>query len=257
MTTLQSEFQAGVLTLKMNRPERANALNLELLGELQNAFDRAARESLTRVVLLTGEGRAFSAGQDLQEVKAAGGAISFREHLQKSYHPLILKIRRLEKPVIAALNGPCAGAALGIALACDVRLASTEARLVVGFGGIGLVPDSAVSLLLPAMIGMGRAEYFFMTNEPITAGQALEWGLVSQVFPPEEFIKQSNSLAYRLASGPMGAYGLAKKAFNQAILPNLEEALETEAELQELAGKRAEHREGLAAFLERRKPNFD
>ncbi len=257
MTMLQSEFQAGVMTLRINRPERANALNLELLGELQQAFDRAAKESLTRVIVLTGKGSTFSAGQDIGEIKAAGGSISFRDHLQKSYNPLILKIRRLEKPVIAAINGPCAGAALGIALACDVRLASSEARLVVGFGGIGLVPDSAVSLLLPAMIGLGRAHYFFMTNDPIMAGQALEWGLVNQVYPSEELMKQTNTLAGRLASGPIGAYGLAKKAFNQAVLPNLEEVLDSESELQEIAGKRPEHREGLAAFLEKRKPNFD
>ncbi len=257
MSSLLSKFQAGVLILTLNRPERANAFNLELVNDLHNAFDRAASNEQVRVVVLIGAGKAFSAGQDIQEIKAAGEAISFREHLQKSYNPLVLKIRQIEKPVIAALNGPCAGAALGIALACDLRMASTEAKLVVGFGGIGLVPDSAVSLLLPVMVGLGRAQYYFMTNELIAAEQALEWGLINQLFTPKEFMTQTTTLATRLAAGPTGAYGLAKKAFNKAILPNLEEVLNVESDLQEIAGKGAEHKEGLAAFLEKRRPKFN
>lgn len=255
-TPLSASLQAGVLTLSLNRPERANAFNAELIRELQTAFTQAADDSQTRVIVLTGAGRVFSAGQDIEEMRAGGDSLSYREHLQKTYNPLVLQIRRIEKPVIAALNGACAGAALGIALACDLRVAVPEAKLVVGFGGIALVPDSAVSLLLPVMIGLGRAQYFYMTNEPISAQQAVEWGLVNKVFAASDFEKETMAFATKLASGPVGAYGLAKQAFNKAVLPNLEDALNTEADLQEIVGKRDEHKEGVAAFLEKRKAKF-
>ena len=255
MTSLLSALEAGVLTLTLNRPERANAFNLELISELQEAFARAEKDSQVRVVVLTGSGKAFSAGQDISEMKG-GGAISYREHLEKTYNPLILQIRRIEKPVISAINGPCAGAALGVALACDLRFATDQAKLIVGFGGIGLVPDSAVSLLLPALIGLGRAEEFYFSNEPISAQQALEWGLVNRIFAATSFMQETSSYATQLAAGPIGAFGLAKQAFNQAVLPNLEDVLNTEADLQEIAGKRAEHKEGVAAFLEKRNPKY-
>ncbi len=255
MTSLLSTLQAGLLTLTLNRPERANAFNIELIGELQEALTQAEKDSQTRVIVLTGSGKAFSAGQDISEMKS-GGEISYREHLEKTYNPLILQIRRIEKPVIAGINGPCAGAALGIALACDLRFATDEAKFVVGFGGIGLVPDSAVSLLLPALIGLGRAEEFYFSNAPISAQQALEWGLVNRIFPAASFMQETLAYATQLAAGPIGAFGLAKQAFNKAVLPNLEDVLNTEADLQEIAGKRTEHKEGVAAFLEKRKPKY-
>ena len=248
-------LQAGLLTLTLNRPERANAFNVQLIGELQEAFTQAEKDSHVRVIVLTGSGKAFSAGQDISEMKS-GGEISYREHLEKTYNPLILQIRRIEKPVIAGINGPCAGAALGIVLACDLRFASDEAKFVVGFGGIGLVPDSAVSLLLPALIGLGRAEEFYFSNAPISAQQALEWGLVNRIFAATIFMQETLAYATQLAAGPVGTFGLAKQAFNKAVLPNLEDVLNTEADLQEIAGKRAEHKEGVAAFLEKRKPKY-
>ena len=255
MQTLLSGIQNGVLTLTLNRPERANAFNAELIGELQDAFAKAAGDSQTRVIVLTGSGNTFSAGQDITEMKG-GGAISYREHLEKTYNPLVLQIRQIEKPVIAAINGPCAGAALGVALACDLRFATDDTKLVVGFGGIGLIPDSAVSLFLPVLIGLGRAEEFYFSNALISAQQALEWGLVNRIFPSAGFMQETSTHAERLAAGPVGAFGLAKQAFNKAVLPNLEEALKVEAGLQEIAGKRAEHKEGVAAFLEKRKPKY-
>lgn len=255
MTSLLSTLEAGVLTLTLNRPERPNAFNLELIGELQEALAQAEKDSQMRVIVLTGSGKIFSAGQDISEMKG-GGEISYREHLEKTYNPLILQIRRIEKTVIAAINGPCAGAALGVALACDLRFASDEAKLVVGFGGIGLVPDSAVSLLLPAMIGLGRAEEFYFSNAPISAQHALEWGLVNRVFAATSFMQESFAYATQLAAGPVGTFGLAKQAFNKAILPNLEEVLSIEADLQEIAGQAAEHKEGVAAFLEKRNPKY-
>jgi len=255
MQSILSELQAGVLTLTLNRPERANAFNSELIGELQETLTQAEKDSQTRVIVLTGSDKAFSSGQDISEMKGSG-EISYREHLEKTYNPLVIQIRRIEKPVIAAINGPCAGAALGIALACDLRFASDEAKLVVGFGGIGLVTDSAVSLLLPTMIGLGRAEEFYFNNAPISAQHALEWGLINRVFAATSFMQETLAYARQLAAGPVGTFGLAKQAFNKAILPNLEDVLNTESDLQEIAGKGAEHKEGVAAFLEKRNPKY-
>ena len=254
MPTLLSTLQADVLTLALNRPERANAFYVEMINELQNAFTKAEKNPQVRVIVLTGSGKAFSAGQDISEMK--GSAISYREHLEKTYNPLIMQIRQIEKPVIAAVNGPCAGAALGLALACDLRFATDETKFVVGFSGIGLVPDSAVSLFLPALIGLGRAEEFYFSNAPISAQEALEWGLVNGIFPATSFIQETLASATQLATGSIGAFGLAKQAFNRAILPNLEDVLNTEADLQEIAGKSAEHKEGIAAFLDKRKPKY-
>jgi 2-(1,2-epoxy-1,2-dihydrophenyl)acetyl-CoA isomerase len=184
-----------------------------------------------------------------------GDLISYREHLDKTYNPLVLQIRGMGKPVIAAVNGSCAGAAFGVALACDLRIAKSSAYFVVGFGGIALAPDSGVSLLLPVYIGLGRAQEYFYSNKPITAEQALAWGMVNQVGDAnfQELVMQ---VADRLAAGPTGAFALGKKAFNHAILPNLEETLKHEGILQEEAGKSAEHREGVAAFLEKRKATY-
>jgi 2-(1,2-epoxy-1,2-dihydrophenyl)acetyl-CoA isomerase len=255
MSPLKSDFKDGILTLTIDRP-KANAFDLALVGEMQSTFKQATRDASTRVIILTGAGHIFGAGQDIDEIKSHGGELSFREHLLKTYNPLVLQMRQIEKPVIAAINGPCAGASLGSALACDVRIAVPEAWFKVGFSGIGLVPDSAVSLMLPALIGLGRATEFALTNDPISADQALAWGLVNHVVPAESLMAEVTSLAKRLASGPQTAFALTKRSFNKAVLPNLESVLDYEAHLQEIAGHSADHKEGLAAFLEKRPPKF-
>jgi 2-(1,2-epoxy-1,2-dihydrophenyl)acetyl-CoA isomerase len=256
MPTLLSNLQSATLILTLNRPERANAFSLELIGELQDAFKQAASNSQVRAIVLTGAGTIFGAGQDIEEIKSYGADISYREHLHQTYNPLILQIRRIEKPVIAAISGPCAGASLGVALACDIRFASANANFVVGFNGIGLVPDSAVSLFLPALIGLGRASELTFTNARISAQQALEWGMVNRVTPFDDLMPEAIKLAAQLSAGPTGTYGLTKQAFNKAVLPNLEEVLNNEADLQEIAGHREEHKEGVAAFLEKRSPKY-
>jgi 2-(1,2-epoxy-1,2-dihydrophenyl)acetyl-CoA isomerase len=162
----------------------------------------------------------------------------------------------LEKPVVAAVNGAVAGAGLGIALACDLRIASTDARFVVGFLGIGLSLDSAVSLLLPALIGLGRATGSAFSNAPITAQQALEWGLVNRLSKPDDLSMESFAWAAELARGPVRAMGLAKRDFNRAVLANLEEVLDYEAHNQDIAGRGEEYREGVKAFLEKRPPMY-
>ncbi len=255
---LHTETRNHVLTITIDRP-KANALNTELLIALRKLVQQAGRDDAVRAVVLTGAGRIFSAGQDLTEFQRAQQAqtpLSFRRHLQKTYSPLVVALRRLEKPVLAAINGPIAGAALGIALACDVRIAADTARFVVGFLGIGLAPDSAVSLLLPQVIGLGRASEFAFSNRPITAEQAFAWGLVNRLVAPHALAQAAQEWAEELARGPVRAIGLTKRAFNRAVLPHLTEVLEYEGHIQEIAGRGAEHREGVQAFLEKRAPDF-
>jgi 2-(1,2-epoxy-1,2-dihydrophenyl)acetyl-CoA isomerase len=239
----------------MDRP-KANALSLEMVGELRKAFMQAAQEKQMRVVLLRGAGGVFSAGQDIYEMLQAEG-VSYRKHMQETYNPLVLQIRRLEAPVLAEVKGTAAGAALGIALACDLRIASEEARFVVGFLGVGLALDSAVSLFLPSLIGLGRANEAVFTNQPITAQQALSWGLVNRVVPASELQASALEMAATLSEGPVHAMGLAKRDFNKAIYPNLEQILDYEAHIQEIARIGDEHKEGVKAFVEKRKPHFE
>jgi len=254
MPSLLSSLQSGSLILTLNRPKRANSFNSELVGELQRALIQAEQDTQVRCVVITGSGKVFSAGQDIAEMKQEV-QISYREHLNKTYNPLIVQIRETGKPVLAAVNGACAGAALGIALACDMRLARSNAYFVVGFSGIALAPDSGVSLLLPKYIGLGRAQHYFYSNKPISAHEAFQWGMVNQVggFGFERLVQR---VAASLAEGPTGGFALGKRAFNQAILPNLQETLDHEGILQEQAGRSPEHREGIAAFFEKRKPKF-
>jgi 2-(1,2-epoxy-1,2-dihydrophenyl)acetyl-CoA isomerase len=251
---VQTTLEDGVLSVQMNRP-KVNALNLALLDGLRQAFTQAANSAAARVVMLSGAGDNFSAGQDVTEFQLAQET-SYRDHLLRTYNPLILQIRRLEKPVLAVLNGAVSGAALGVALACDMRIAAPQTRFVVGFGGLGLAPDSAVSLLLPALIGLGRAAEFTFSNQPISTEQALAWGLINRLVPADQLQAQAALMARQLAGGAVGAMGLAKRAFNKAMLPNLEEVLDYEGHLQEVARKSAEHQEGVAAFLEKRPPKY-
>lgn len=255
MTTLLSSLQAGSLTLTLSRPERANAFDYEMTTALQNALGEAEKDSQVRCVVITGAGRVFSAGQDISEMKIGGGEISYREHLEKTYNPLILQIRRMGKPVIAAVNGACAGAAFGIALACDLRIAHSRSYFVVGFSGIALAPDSGVSLFLPKYIGLGRAQEYFYTNKPISALMAYEWGMVNRV-GGINYQRVVNQMVGELVRGPGEAFAAGKKAFNQAVLPNLDEVLNYEGILQDEAGRSAEHRERVSAFFEKRRPKF-
>lgn len=243
-----------VLNVQLDRP-KVNAITIEMVKMLQEAIRLADREDEVRCVLISAAGDVFSAGQDMLEIKGAAGT-SFRGHLQRTYNPLILQIRRLPKPVLAAVNGAVSGAALGIVLACDLRVAAENARFVVGFTGVGLAPDSAISLLLPAMVGLGRAGEFTFTNAPVDAQQALALGLVNRVVPAAELDQQAQFMASALAHGPVHAMGLAKRAFNKAILDNLEQVLDYEAHMQDIAAQGDEHRECVQAFLEKRLPVF-
>jgi 2-(1,2-epoxy-1,2-dihydrophenyl)acetyl-CoA isomerase len=251
---VRSDFKDGIFVITLSHP-KANALSLEMVRLLQGAFKEAAQQRLARVVLLRGEGDDFSAGQDIHEMLKAEGE-SYRKHMQETYNPLVLQIRRLDLPVLAEIQGTVAGAALGLVLACDLRIASEEARFLVGFLGIGLAPDSAVSLFLPALIGLGRATEVTFTNEPITAQQALSWGLVNRVVPFHLLQASALQIAHALAMGPIHAMGLAKRDFNKAMYPHLEQVLDYEAHIQEIARFGTEHKEGVSAFVEKRPPKW-
>lgn len=252
--TILTENTSGVLTITLNRP-KANAFAGDMAARLTKTFKDAGRDDAVRVVLLTGAGRMFSAGQDVGEFGDPGER-SFRQHLQATFNPLILAMRGLEKPIIGAINGAAAGASLGLALACDLRIAADNTRFVVGFIGIGLAPDSAVSLMLPTLIGLGRAAEVIFTNEAIDAERALAWGLVNRVVPADELPTAAAEWAATLARGPIHAMGLSKRDFNRAMLPNLADILDYEAHNQEVAGKGREHVEGVTAFREKREPDY-
>lgn len=252
--TVYSEVQNNVFIITLDRP-RANALNLEMVKALRGHFEKAAQEPLARVVLLRGAGDTFSGGQDIYEMLQAEG-ISYRRHMLETYNPLVMQIRQLNLPVLAEINGTAAGAALGLVLACDFRIASEGARFVVGFLGLGLAPDTAVSLFLPALIGLGRATEAAFTNSPITAQQALNWGMVNRIVPPAILQASAFETARALAMGPIHAMGLTKRTFNKAIYPHLEQVLDYEAHTQEIARLGAEHKEGVSAFVEKRMPTW-
>jgi len=249
-----SRFESGVLTIILNHP-KANAFTEEMIFSIQKIIKIAADDERVRCVLLTGSGNIFSAGHDLGEVYQLRNE-SFRDHLMQTFNPLILQIRSLEKPVIAAINGPIAGAALGVALACDLRIASEEAQFVVGFLGVGLSFDSGVSLFLPKLIGLSRATEYAYTNTPISAQQALEWGLVNRIAPAEKINSQAEDWAAEIARGPVHTMGLAKRAFNKAHFADLERVLDYEARLQDIARCSEEFDVGLQAFMDKRLPNF-
>ncbi|HEX9795517.1 MAG TPA: enoyl-CoA hydratase-related protein [Anaerolineales bacterium] len=254
--TLLTDQRDGVLWIRLNRP-KANAFNQKMIDDLLNALKQAERDSKVRCLVLTGEGKLFSAGQDVGALGGGDdGEVSFRAHLAKTYNRLIPRMRALQKPIVGAINGPAAGAGLGVALATDIRIAAQSARFVFGFTGIGLTSDSATSLMLPLLVGLARASQMAFTNDPLSAEQALAYGMVNQVVPDDELEAATSELALRLAQGPTRAIGLTKRAFNRAHLNDLESVLDYEAHLQEIAGQTADHREGLTAFQEKRPPSF-
>jgi 2-(1,2-epoxy-1,2-dihydrophenyl)acetyl-CoA isomerase len=247
--------QGAVMILILDRP-KVNALTEAMAVELVAALEEAGRDREIRALILTGAGWVFSAGQDLSDLLDVPPDFTLREHLERSYNRLVLALRGLQKPVLAAINGPVAGAALGVALATDIRLAAESARFLFGFSGIALAADSGTSLLLPLLVGLGRASEMAFLNQPLSAQQALEVGLVNRVVPDETLQEEALRWAQRLAAMPTAAIGLTKAAFNRALMPHLAQVLEYEALLQELAFRGEDHREGVRAFLEKREPQF-
>jgi len=255
-STILYELADGVATLTFNRPEVRNACNDVMAEEVQTALKSAERDETVRCLVITGAGQGFCAGQDLAAVREHAGAISFREHLLKTYNPIVTTLRSIEKPVIAAINGAAAGAGWGIALACDLRYASDTAKFRLAFSGIGLAPDSGTSFFLPRLIGLGRALELAYTNDVLDANSALALGLVNKVFTSDQLLPAALELARKLAQAPTRGLGLTKRAMNYALDASLAEALDYEAHLQEIAGRTIDHHEGVQAFLEKRAPKF-
>jgi 2-(1,2-epoxy-1,2-dihydrophenyl)acetyl-CoA isomerase len=243
----------AVLTITLNRPDVFNAFNAALHARLREALEEAAAPEV-RAVVITGAGRGFCSGQDLKEFQEAPGSI--RDRLEQTYHPNIRLIRGLEKPVIAAVNGPCAGAGLSLAAACDIRIASDAASFVPGFIGIGLVPDSGGSWFVHRLLGFARAFEWMTSNRKLTAVEAHAWGLVSEVAGADGFAGRTAELAATYASLPTRAIGMTKRLFEHAYDATLEEQLALEAELQQAATGSADFAEGVTAFLEKRPPSF-
>jgi 2-(1,2-epoxy-1,2-dihydrophenyl)acetyl-CoA isomerase len=249
-TTLAVHSTDGVNTITLNRPDVLNAFNDALTTELGEALKAAERDASTRAVIITGAGRAFSSGQDLADLKAKyvpGFVPHLGDDLRRRYNPIITRIREMEKPVIAAVNGVAAGAGCSLALACDLRVASEAASFIEVFINVGLIPDSGSTFTLPRLVGMGKAFELCCAAPKVDAAEALRLGLVNKVVPADQLMETTTKLAGRLASLPARAVSLTKRLLNQ---------LEAEAFAQETAGCTRDHFEGVMAFLEKRKPSF-
>lgn len=253
MAAVQTARAEDVLTITLNRPDVLNAFNAEMHKGLAAAL-KEARGSDVRAVVITGAGRGFCVGQDLTEFRDAPGDIGTR--LRETYHPNVLAIRALEKPVIAAVNGPAAGAGMSFACACDVRIAADSASFVPAFINIGLVPDSGGSYFVTRILGPARAFEWLTSGRKLTAAEAHAWGLVSEVVQADALAARSAALAAELAGLPTRGLGMTKRLIDQAGNAALEEQLEREAQLQTAATQTEDFREGVAAFLEKRAPRF-
>jgi 2-(1,2-epoxy-1,2-dihydrophenyl)acetyl-CoA isomerase len=227
-----------------------------MIREATDAIQQAGRDKDVRVIVLTGNGRAFSSGQDLSDVQSRGDDFSIGDHLRHGYHRLIKQMVSLEKPIIAAVNGVAAGAGVGVALAADIRIASEKATFILAFSRVGLVPDSGTNWFLPRIIGYGRAYELAITADRLSAEKALAWGVINAVTTPDNLMETVAAWTGPLASGPTLAYGLAKRAMQKAWHMSLDEALDYEAHLQEVCSRSHDFEEGVSAFLEKRQAEF-
>jgi 2-(1,2-epoxy-1,2-dihydrophenyl)acetyl-CoA isomerase len=253
MAEVETERDGAVLTITLNRPDVLNAFNAAMHAGLASALD-AASGTEVRAVVVTGAGRGFCVGQDLTEFREAASDIG--ERLRSTYHPNILAIRALEKPVIAAVNGPAAGAGLSLACACDIRIAADAASFVPAFIGIGLVPDSGGSFFIHRLLGYARAFEWMTSNRRLTAAEAHAWGLVSEIVEADTLAARAAELAREYAERPTRAVAMTKRLFEHAGTATVAQQLEVEAKLQAEATETEDFAEGVAAFLEKRPPRF-
>lgn len=254
---VESNLEESVLTLSLNRPNKLNSFIEPMAKELQDELTGATRDEDVRCILLTGNGKAFCAGQDLPEVVEKGDNYEIGKTVRKSYNPIINGIRHLDKPVICAVNGTAAGAGANIAFACDIVLASKEAVFVQSFSKIGLIPDSGGTFFLPRLVGLQRANAMYLLDEKISPEKAEEIGLIYKAVKAERLMDEAQAICQKLAQMPTEGFALYKQAINQSLSNNLDEHLELEADLQTEAGKTDDYQEGVQAFLEKRKPKFE
>lgn len=250
--TVSYNVEDGVALISLNRPEVVNAINEQLGQELYEAMKMVDGDSSVRAAVLTGTGRGFCAGQDLGDPTAVKANMQLADSVRDRYNPLLAKMHDLKVPLIAAVNGAAAGAGFGLALACDLRFASSTAKFTMAFNKIGLVPDSGSSYFLPRLVGMGKALELTWTADVLTAEQALDLGIVNGIYEPDELLQETMTFAKKLAQGPTLAFKLTKQLLHSNYHSSLAEALEREAQLQDIAGKSHDFREGVQAFLEKR-----
>ncbi|MDX1808427.1 MAG: enoyl-CoA hydratase [Sulfurospirillaceae bacterium] len=257
-TTIRFEIEQSIATLTLNRPEVFNSLNEIMHEELKDVLFKIKNDKSIRVLVITGEGRAFCAGQDLNDrsVNSKDEKLDLGESIEKKYNPLIKSIYNLEIPVICKINGVAAGAGVGIALACDFIISVDSASFIQAFCKIGLVPDSGISYFLPRLIGMARAKELCMLGDKLSAATALEYGLISKVYPKESIDEEVSKFAIQLSKAPTYGLSLIKKELNESMGNSLDEQLEVEKNFQRLAGYSNDYKEGVAAFLEKRTPDF-
>lgn len=252
--TLKIENKIACITL--NRPEVFNSFNREMAFLLQKTLENCEYDSSVRALVITGNGKAFCAGQDLKEVTDPALNPGFKKILEEHYNPIIQKIRSIEKPIIAAVNGVAAGAGANIALACDLVVASEKASFIQAFSKIGLIPDCAGTFFLPRLIGFQRAAALMLLGDKVSAKEALDMGMIYKVLPTDSFEEEVAKLASTLANMPTKAIGLTKRLLNQSATNSLEQQLKLEAALQIEASISDDYKEGVAAFMEKRKPEF-
>lgn len=254
--TIILEKVGGIGKITLNRPDVFNSFNREMAFALQSALDDCEKDETVRAIYLTGTGKAFCAGQDLLEVTSPEINPGFKKILEEHYNPIILKIRNILKPVVCAVNGVAAGAGANIALACDIVVAHEKVKFIQAFSLIGLVPDSGGTYILPRLIGYQKAMALAMLGDRVGAVEAEKMGMIYRVFSDEEFKDGSLSIAVKLAMMPTKGLAYTKYLFNQSLTNNLEQQLALEGEYQIKASETEDYKEGVTAFVEKRKPNF-
>jgi 2-(1,2-epoxy-1,2-dihydrophenyl)acetyl-CoA isomerase len=255
MPNVLYDVSDSVATLTLNRPDRYNAVTDEVLHDLRTALEKAAADHSIRAIVLTGAGRGFCSGADVSTI-GSQEKFSYSAYLEHHYHPLMMLMLELPKPIIGAINGVAAGAGMSLALGCDIRVAATSASFTQAFIKIGLVPDSGSTWFLPRIVGAGRALELMFTGRKCDSAEALQIGLVSQVFPDEGFAQAAQDYARQLAALPTRTLSFIKQGVHYALEHNFVSALHEEAELQDRAGRTHDHHEGIQAFLEKRQPKF-
>jgi 2-(1,2-epoxy-1,2-dihydrophenyl)acetyl-CoA isomerase len=257
--TLIWEQDDGIGRLTLNRPDSLNAWTHEFGAEMKQVIAGEAADPSVRTVLVTGAGRGFSSGADLKagfDPHPDDQRPDVRKELDELYHPIIAGVRRLEKPVVAAVNGPAVGIGASLAFACDLLLAAESAFFGLAFVNIGLMPDGGSTFLVPAAVGKARAFQMALLGERVPAPQAFEWGLVNYVYPDDQLMDEANTLVAKLAGGPTRSYAASKKALNNVLYPRMEEQLDLEAELQHQMARTDDFIEGVSAFVEKREAQF-
>ncbi len=255
---LITEQDGGALRITLNRPETLNAWHHDFGRELKQAIEVDAADPSVRAVLITGAGRGFSSGADLKAgfEPADDGMPDIAKELNDLYHPIMVGLRRLEKPVVAAVNGPAVGIGASLAFACDLVLAGESAYFGLAFVNIGLMPDGGSTLFVPAAVGKARAFQLALLGERVEAARALEWGLINYVHPDDRLLDEAGALVERLAAGPTQSYASSKRALNRMLYPDLDGQLSLEADLQHALARTQDFQEGALAFLEKREPAF-